>query len=156
MQDILNQLGELVLGSIPTICLFFILLAAYAVLVRGPLAKVLADRHARTGGAMDEAHKAIAASEAKTAEYEKKLRDARAKIFEARAARQKQSADAREQAVAAARSSAQQHIAAARKAVEQSGAEARQQIEQGAEALSQQIVAAILPNRSAGQTGAQA
>ncbi len=156
MQDILNQLGELVLGSVPTICLFLILLVAYAVLVRRPLEKVLADRHARTGGAMDEAHKAIAASEAKTSEYEAKLRDARAKIFEARAVRQKASADAREKALAEARSAAQHQISVARKAVEQSGAEAKQQIETGTEALSQQILAAILPNRSSRQTGVSA
>ena len=151
------------LGSIPTICLFLLLLAAYALLVRRPLEKTLADRHARTGGAMDEAHKAIAASEARTAEYESKLREARGKIFEARQARQKQSTEACDRALAAARTAAQRRIDAARESVERSGVEARQQIESGTESLSQQILAAILPHRSehllrgtaGSQTGAQ-
>lgn len=148
MQEILNQLRELVLGSIPTVCFFLILLAAYSALVRRPLAKVLADRHSRTGGAMDEANKAIAAAEAKAAEYEHKLRDARAKIFEARTAKQKANAAARDKALAEAREKAQQQIAVARESVTRSGEEARQQIESGSEALSQQILAAILPHRA--------
>lgn len=155
MQEIIHQLGELVLGSIPTICFFLILLVAYAMLVRRPLERVLADRHARTGGAMDQANRAIAASEAKTAEYEDKLREARARIFEARQARLKQGGDARDKALAEARAHAQKSIDAARASVEQSGADARRDIEANTEALSRQILAAILPNRVVGQQGSQ-
>lgn len=156
MHDILNQLGELVLGSIPTVCFFLLLLAAYAVLVKRPLEKILADRHARTGGAMDSANHAIAAAEAKAAEYEHRLREARARIFEARAARQKANADARDKALAETRDRAQRSIFAARESVTQSGEQARQQIESGADALSQQIVAAILPHRAQSNHGVQA
>ena len=147
MQDILHQLGQLMLGSIPTVCLFLILLAAYAVLVRKPLEKVLADRHARTGGAMDEAHKAIEAAEAKTAAYEKRMRDARAAIFEQQAAGMKQGTEARDKALAEARVVAQGRVDAARAQVTQAGDEAKGQIESASDALSQQIVAAILPHR---------
>src|SRR6187402_3291724 len=77
MQDILNQLGELVLGSVPTMIFFVVLVIAYAALVRKPLEAMLAERHARTAGAMDQARSAISASEAKAAEYEAKLRGAR-------------------------------------------------------------------------------
>ncbi|WP_419805801.1 hypothetical protein [Terriglobus sp.] len=147
MQAILNQLGELVLGSIPTICFFLLLLLAYSALVKRPLEKVLSQRHARTGGAMDEANLAIAKAEAKSGEYEQRLREARGRIFEARAARQKANTEAREKALAGARDKAQRSIAAARDSVMQSGEQARQQIESGADALSQQIVAAILPHR---------
>jgi len=147
MQEILNQLSDLVLGSVPTVIFFLILLGAYSVLVRRPLDKVLADRHGRTGGAMDEAKAAIAAAEQKTAAYETKLRAARAEIFESRTARQKAASDARDKALAEAREAAQQRIAAAREAVEQSGAEAKAQIEAGAASLSQQVLAAILPHR---------
>jgi len=148
MQAILNQLGDLVLGSVPTAIFFLILLAAYQVLVRKPMEKVLADRHGRTGGAMDEAKAAIAAAEAKTSEYETRLRDARAEIFNARAARQKAASDARDKALAEARSAAQQRITVAREAVERSGAEAKAQIEAQAAALSQSVMAAILPHRA--------
>ena len=148
MQAILNQLGELVLGSIPTVCFFLLLLLAYSTLVKRPLTKILSQRHARTGGAMDEANRAIAAAEAKSAEYEQRLREARAHIFEARSARQKVNAAERDKALGVAREQAQRSIASARDAVAASGEQARQQIESGADALSQQIVAAILPHRA--------
>lgn len=155
MQVILNQLSDLLLGSIPTVIFFLILLAAYAVLVRKPLEAVLAERHSRTGGAMDEAHAAIGAAEQKTAAYETRLRDARGEIFAARMARQKAAGTARDKALAEAREAAQQRIAAAREAVERSGAEAKTQIEAGAAALSQSVIAAILPHRAGGSgTGA--
>jgi len=153
MQEILNQLGDLVLGSVPTAIFFLILLAAYQVLVRKPMAKVLADRHGRTGGAMDEAKAAIAAAEAKTTEYETRLRDARSEIFNARAARQKAASDARDKALAEARAAAQQRIAVARESVERSGAEAKAQIETQAAALSQSVMAAILPHRAGAGVG---
>ena len=148
MQDILNQLGELVLGSVPTVIFFLLLLAAYAVLVRRPMEKVLADRHGRTGGAMDEAKAAIASAESKTAEYESRLRDARAEIFAVRAARQKAANDARDKVLAETRTAAQHRISVAREAVERSGADARTQIEAGAASLTQSVLAAILPHRA--------
>ena len=48
----LKQLGGLVLGSVPTMVLFLILVVAYGLLVRRPLDAVLAERSARTSGAM--------------------------------------------------------------------------------------------------------
>ena len=148
MQEILKTIGDLVLGSVPTVIFFLILLAAYQVLVRKPLEKTLADRHGRTGGAMDEAKAAIASAEAKTAEYETKLRSARSQIIESRNARAKTAGDARDKAVAEAREAAQRRILAARESVERSGAEAKAQLEAGAASLSQSVLAAILPHRS--------
>ena len=42
MEQILSQLGGLVLGSVPTIVFFLLLVVAYGVLVRRPLDHVLA------------------------------------------------------------------------------------------------------------------
>jgi F-type H+-transporting ATPase subunit b len=148
MQEILNTLGDLVLGSVPTAIFFLILLAAYQILVRKPLEKTLADRHGRTGGAMDEAKAAIASAEAKTTEYETKLRTARSQIFEARTARTKAATEARDKALAETREAAQHRIGVARESVEKSGAEAKAQLEAGAATLSQSVLAAILPHRS--------
>ena len=148
MQEILKTIGDLVLGSVPTVIFFLILIAAYQVLVRKPLEAVLADRHGRTGGAMDEAKAAIASAEAKTAEYEAKLRTARSQIFEARTARAKAATEARDKALAETREAAQHRIAIARESVEKSGKEAKAQLEAGAASLSQSVMAAILPHRS--------
>jgi F-type H+-transporting ATPase subunit b len=76
MDEILRQLGELVLGAVPTMILFILLVMAYGILVRRPLVRVLADRRARTTGAVEQAKGAIAAAEAETSAYEEKLRKA--------------------------------------------------------------------------------
>ncbi len=148
MQEIFQQLGELVLGSLPTVVFFLCLLAAYAFLVRGPLERTLAERHARMGGAIEEAHRAVSVSEEKAAEYENRLRHARAEIFEARQARLKAAGEARERSLDEARSQAGKRIAAARASVEQSGVDIRREIEASASGLSEQILAAILPEKA--------
>ena len=56
--------------------LFLLLVFAYSVLVRQPLERTLAERRARTTGAVEQARGAIAAAEAETAVYEDKLRAA--------------------------------------------------------------------------------
>ena len=81
MDEILHQLGDLIVGSIPTMIIFIILVIAYQVLVYGPLSRTLAERRDRTQGAIERAAAAIAAADAKSQEYEAKLRAARADIF---------------------------------------------------------------------------
>jgi F-type H+-transporting ATPase subunit b len=145
MDEILNQLGGLVLGSVPTMILFILLVAAYGLLVRQPLERMLAERRARTTGAVEQARGAIAAAEAETTAYEEKLRAARAEIFASREARIKQWNAEREAAIEQARRSSQQRITAARKDIEQSAADARKQIEGFSGELSSRILSAVLP-----------
>jgi F-type H+-transporting ATPase subunit b len=145
MDKILNQLGGLVLGSVPTMVLFLLLLAAYAVLVRRPLDKVLAERRARTSGAVEQARGAIAAAEAETTVYEDKLRHAKNEIFQARDKKLKQWNAERDAAVAQVRQTAQDQIKTARQEIEQSAAAAKLQIEGMSSDLTAQILKAILP-----------
>jgi F-type H+-transporting ATPase subunit b len=83
MQEIIQQLGTLLLGAVPTILLFIVLVLAYQFLVQGPLTATLKERRARTEGAVEDAHKAIAQAEARAAEYAAKLRLARGEVFKA-------------------------------------------------------------------------
>jgi F-type H+-transporting ATPase subunit b len=145
MNQILNELGGLVLGSVPTIVLFLLLIGAYGALVRRPLGKVLAERAARTSGAVEEAKKAISAAEEKTAAYEEKLRKAKSEIGKAREEKLKNWNANREAALEQARNRTRQRVEASRKEIEQSAATARQQIEFGSAALSEQIMRAVLP-----------
>ena len=64
MEQTLRQLGELLLGSVPTIILLALLYTLYAFLVHRPLMAVLAERRARTQGAMEKARADIAAADA--------------------------------------------------------------------------------------------
>jgi F-type H+-transporting ATPase subunit b len=44
MDEILRQLGDLGIGSVPTMILFLLLVLAYRFLVYGPLTRTLADK----------------------------------------------------------------------------------------------------------------
>jgi F-type H+-transporting ATPase subunit b len=145
MDEILKQLGGLVLGSVPTMVLFLLLVVAYGFLVRRPLGNVLAERHARTGGAMEKAREAISAVEAKTANYEERLRKGRSEIFAAREQRVKQWNAEREEALAQARGATGERVKGAKAEIEQGVLVARQQIEGMSAELSAQIMRAVMP-----------
>jgi F-type H+-transporting ATPase subunit b len=145
MDEILHQLGGLVLGSVPTMILFILLVAAYGLLVRRPLDRVLAERRARTSGAVEQARNAIAAAEAETTEYEDKLRNAKAEIFQARDRKLKQWAAERDAALAEVRKHTQERVLVARQEIEQSAHEARLQIVGLSDELSARILSAVLP-----------
>ena len=144
MDETLRQLGELLLGSVPTIIFFLILFALYVVLVQKPLARVLAERHARTQGAIEKARADIATAEAQTAEYEQRLRDARLSLFKAQEARRTRAAQARAEAVAAARSKAQVQIEDARAGIEKEKETAMASLEGEAGKLASEIIRTVL------------
>lgn len=147
LDELLRQLGDLVLGSVPTMIIFIVLVFAYRFILYGPLVKTLRERRRRTIGALEEAHAAIAAADAKAQEYEAKLRAARAEIFHQREQRVQQWVAQKDAALAAARQVAQERIGEARSGIEAEAASARRQIENVAGLLAQEVLAAILPAR---------
>ena len=106
---------------------------------------MLAERRARTSGAVDQAHGAIAQAEAKATEYEDKLRRAKAEIYAAREARLKQWAGERDKALGEARAATTAKVQAGKSEIEQSVVAARRQIEGMSAELSEQIMRAVLP-----------
>jgi F-type H+-transporting ATPase subunit b len=145
MDQILNQLGELVLGSVPTMILFIMLVTAYGLLVRRPLDRVLAERRARTSGALEQARSAITAAESETAAYEERLRAAKAEIFQARDQKLKQWNAERDAALAQVRQHMQERVRGARQEIEQGSQEARLQIVAMSDDLSSRVINAVLP-----------
>jgi F-type H+-transporting ATPase subunit b len=145
MDQILSQLGGLVLGSIPTMIFFILLVVAYGFLVRRPLDKVLKERRARTSGAVEQARGAIAQAETRTAEYEDRLRKAKAEIFHARETKLKQWAAERDHALSEARSATMARVLAAKVDIEHSVVQAQRQIEGMSAELSEQILRAVMP-----------
>jgi F-type H+-transporting ATPase subunit b len=143
--EILNQLGGLVLGSVPTALFFILLIVAYTYLVKRPLEATLAERRARTSGAVEQARGAIAAAEAETSVFEDKLRSARSEILAVREKRAQQLQAERDAALAAAREAAQAKVRSARQEIEAASASARKQIEEATQQLSDQILRAVLP-----------
>ena len=145
MDQILNQLGGLVLGAVPTMVLFILLVIAYGFLVRRPLERILAERRARTSGAVEQARGAIAAAEANTSAYEDKLRAAKAEIFRAREEKLKQWNAEREAALEEVRNSTKQRVLTAKLDIEHSATDARNQIETLSGELTTRILTAVLP-----------
>jgi F-type H+-transporting ATPase subunit b len=140
MDEILGQLGGLLLGSVPTIILVVMLFGIYTAVVHKPLTKVLAERHSRTEGAIEKAQADIAQAEARTADYEQRLREARMSVFKSQEARRQQALQARAAAVAEARTRAHAQVEQARAAIEQD----KKSAQTGLEAESGKLAAAII------------
>src|SRR5580765_550592 len=102
MDQTLKQLGELLLGAVPTVILLALLYALYTVIVHQPLRRVLEERRSKTEGAVEQSRADVAAAESRTAEYEQRIREARAAIFKAQEARRQTAVQARAHAVAEA------------------------------------------------------
>ena len=156
MDQILRQLGELLLGAVPTVILLGTLYILYTFLVHRPLVAVLAERRSRTQGAMEKARADIAAAQARTADYEQRLREARQKIFKNQEARLQQDTQSRNQAVNQARTRAQEQVKQARAAMEEDKRQAMSKLQSEAARLATDIVRAVMrPMASPSQAGGQ-
>jgi F-type H+-transporting ATPase subunit b len=151
MDETLHQLGELLLGAVPTVILLALLYALYTSIVHKPLQRVLEERRSKTEGAVEKSRADIAAAEARTAEYEQKLREARAAVFRAQEAKRQAAIQARANAVAEARSRAQAQVQAAKTDIEKDRAGAEKGLHGEAAALAQEIVRRVLQPAGAGR-----
>jgi F-type H+-transporting ATPase subunit b len=140
MDETLRQLGGLLLGAVPTIIFMLALYGAYTVLVHRPLVNVLAERRSKTEGAVEKARAAIAYAEARTADYEQRLREVRLAIFRSQEARRQKALQARAAAVAEARARAQAEVENARAGI----AQEEQQAQAGLQAEAQNLAAEII------------
>ena len=156
MDQTLRQLGELLLGAVPTVILLATLYILYTFLVHRPLAAVLAERRNRTEGAIEKARADIAAAEARTAEYEQRLREARLRVFKNQEARRQQATQSRNQAVNEARTRAQAQVKQARADIEEYKQQAMSKLQSDAAQLAAAIVRAVLrPMASPSLVGGQ-
>lgn len=138
------------MGAIPTTLLFIVLVLAYQFLVQGPLTETLKKRRALTEGAMEDAQKAVAQAEERTAEYAAKLRQARAEVYKIREQRVKQWNAERDAQLDVARKAAGQKVSQARAALEAEAEAARQTILGSAGELAGQVVRAVMPVAAGG------
>jgi F-type H+-transporting ATPase subunit b len=144
MDETLRQVGELLLGSIPTIVFMVLLYGIYSMLVHKPLVRVLADRRSKTEGAIEKARADVAAAEARTAEYEQRLREARLAVFKSQEARRQQALQARSAAIAEARSRAQTQVEQARATIDKDQLAAQAGLQAESASLAAEIIRAVL------------
>lgn len=151
MDQTLHQLGELLLGAVPTVILLALLYALYTAIVHKPMQRVLAERRSKTEGAVEKSRADIAAAEARTAEYEQRLREARAAIFRSQEARRQAALQARSHALSEARNKAQTQVQAAKQTIEADRVAAQAGLQKDAAALAEEIVRRVLQPAGAGR-----
>jgi F-type H+-transporting ATPase subunit b len=151
MDQTLRQLGELLLGSVPTVILLALLYALYATIVHKPLRRILEERRSKTEGAVEKSRADIAAAEARTVEYEQRLREARATVFRAQEARRKAALDARSAALNEARNQAQAQVQAAKADIQKDRDAAQGGLQAEAQALATAIMRRVLEPAGAGR-----
>ena len=151
MDETLHQLGELLLGAVPTVILVALLYVLYTMIVHHPLRRVLEERRSKTEGAVEKSRADIAAAEARTSEYEQRLREARAKVFRAQEARRKAALDARTAALNEARNKAQAQVQAAKADIQKDREVAQNGLQGEAQTLAAEIIRRVLEPAGAGR-----
>jgi len=144
MDQTLRQLGELLLQAIPTVVMFLVVYFGYRIIVHKPLMRVLQERYSRTQGAVEKARADIAEAEAKTAEYEQRLRESRLALVRAQEARLHEVMEVRNAVLNKAREQAAAKVAAARASLDKDVEVAKAGLQADAERLSQEVIATIL------------
>jgi F-type H+-transporting ATPase subunit b len=144
MDETLRQLGELLLGCVPTVILFTLLYALYASILHKPLARVLEERRGKTEGAIEKSRADIAAADARTSEYEQRLREARATLFRAQEARRKAAMDARTAVMNEARRQVQAEVQSAKADIEKDRESAQAALQGEAQSMATEIMRRIL------------
>lgn len=150
METVLRQVGQLLISSIPTIICLLVVWVAYRYIVHGKLAQVLEQRRALTEGAVQRARQEIAQAETRTAEYEQRLRDARAQIYQVQQANRLRMVEQRNAALTEARKQAGEMVKSARSALEQDVLAAKSSLEQQAGVLADKVIESVLRPAAAG------
>ena len=144
MDQTLRQLGELLLGAVPTVILLALLYVLYTTIVHKPLRLVLDERRSKTEGAVEKARADMAAAEARTSEYEQRLHQARATLFRAQEAKRKAALDAKTTVLNEARRKAQIQVQAAKADIEADKETAQRGLQSEAQSLAAEIIRRVL------------
>ena len=131
--------------------LLALLYALYTIVVHKPLGRVLEERRSKTEGAVEKSRADIAAAEARTSEYEQRLREARAKVFHAQEARRKAALDARTAALNEARNKAQAQVQGAKGDIQKDREAAQNGLQAEAQTLAAEIIRRVLEPAGAGR-----
>jgi len=146
--DILHSLGQLFLGSVPTIIIVLLFYLFLRSVFFTPIQRAMAEREARIDGARAEASAVEAEAKREMDSYHDSLRQARATVFAEQEAVRRDALENRAKLLKAMRARAQEEVFAATKRIEAELEAARTQVERDAPALAGDIVRVILEKRS--------
>ncbi len=152
--DILHSLGQLFVGSVPTIIivLLFYLFLRWAFFT--PIEKAMVERDARIEGAQREASAIQAAAKQEVDRYHEAIRKARGEIFAEQEALRHEALESRGRLLRAMRARAQEDVASAKRRIQAELEAARVQVERNAPELAGRIVRMILERPAPASGGA--
>jgi F-type H+-transporting ATPase subunit b len=144
MGQIGHQLGELLLGALPTavIVTLFIIFMRWAFWT--PFQRVLEQRESATIGARKDADQMLTRAEEKVREYEDALHEVRTEIYREQEEARKKMLDERTQAIGEARDKAGQMIQKAKTEIAAEVETARKDLDSQAKKLAKEIADSLL------------
>lgn len=156
MDQTLHQLGELLLGSIPTILIFLVLHLTLRRVLYRPLQGVLTARTERIEGRLAAARQQFQLAEEKLKQYEASLRQARQENYRRIDERRRTALAECQQVLETARHQAADAVVAAREEIAADSARARAQLQAEVETLATEVAAAVLGRAAVVPPGANA
>lgn len=149
MEQTLQALSGILVKAIPTVVLVLLLHFYLKAMLFGPLEKILKQREELTDGARKAASASLAEAERKTAEYEAKLRDARAEVYREQEETRRKWLDRQATQVAEARAAMEVSVREAKAQINAEAATARTTLEGTSSTLADEIATSVLSRRSA-------
>src|SRR2546426_8143553 len=144
MGDILSQLSHLLVQSLPTVVLVFLLMVVLDRLFFKPLTGVLKQREEATTGALARAREQAAASEAKAREYEAALQAARQEVYRLQEADRRAALSDRGERLQKARRGSETLVKSALADLAAPARAAPQELARSAQLLAQDITQSVL------------
>jgi F-type H+-transporting ATPase subunit b len=154
--EILQQLGELFLRSVPTVLIFLLFFVFLRWAFFTPIQKAMAERKARIEGAKAEAASVEAAARQEMDTYNAALRKARAEVYAEQEAARQAALDERALLLKTMRTRSQEEVNAAKAKITAELAAARAEIERQTPALAGDIARIILQRRPPSRQGVRA
>lgn len=148
MESLLASLGGLLLRALPTFIILLILHFYLKAAFFKPIEKALKERKAATTGTRKLAEESLRKAEAKAAEYEEKLRAARAEIYREQEGIRKRWRDEQSAAIAAAKANVDAEIKAARQSIGAERDAAIASLSTQSDQLAEQIARTVLAGGS--------
>jgi F-type H+-transporting ATPase subunit b len=149
MEQTLQALSGILLKSLLTVVLVLILHFYLKAMLFRPLETVLKQREELTEGAKKSAAASLEAAERKTAEYEAKLREARAEVYREQEETRRKWLEQQAAQLAQARTDSEARVKSAKAEIAAEAATARQSLQASSATLADQIANAVLAGRAA-------
>jgi F-type H+-transporting ATPase subunit b len=158
MNQIANQLGHLLVQSIPTVVFVLFLLAFLDRLFFKPLSQTLDARAKATSGALAEARQQADRAEERLGEYERAIQAARQEIYQHREDVRRKSLGERDSKVQEARSRAESMVKGAQSSLDRETAIAKTELRTAVDSLATEVAVSLFAPRIPGsdQGGVQA